>query len=142
MPEVFSGPSLEYVDIVFLSLTPHTLFSSSQLLHLRAHIVHTHLELEVGDKPSERACVRAAIDFTKRPSGGCRQSSRFVRNFLKLSSSSYSPSSCLSPATPLSDCPRQSSYTWIRWGGPGERHVNRRGRVGLSVCVLSSGVSS
>ena len=67
MPEVFSGPvpSLEYVDIVSLSLSlslTHSLLEfPTASLTLRAHSTHyTHLDLEV-DKPSERVRACACV---------------------------------------------------------------------------------
>ena len=65
MPEVFSGPvpSLEYVDIVSLSLSHSLLEFSTASLTLRAHsthYTHTHLDLEV-DKPSERVRACACV---------------------------------------------------------------------------------
>ena len=64
MPEVFSGPvpSLEYVDIVSLSLSLSSgLEFPTASLTLRAHSTHyTHLDLEV-DKPSERVRACACV---------------------------------------------------------------------------------
>ena len=63
MPEVFSGPvpSLEYVDIVSLSLSHSLLEFPTASLTLRAHSTHyTHLDLEV-DKPSERVRACACV---------------------------------------------------------------------------------
>ena len=59
--EVFSGPSLEYVDIVFLSLSLSPRDSLTELLHLHRQRLHTHAHLEV-DKPSERSCALRACD--------------------------------------------------------------------------------